>query len=118
MILHSGHHDLNVSFPFGTRNKIFDLGIFFKVQSKRFLSSNEFSISFIRDPLSPVFDTLPPFSSKNEDNVFNPGEDIPNLGFRFPFLFRLDHSKYGCICRLSQHDVLSSNKEHIVIIRY
>ncbi|GJY76775.1 hypothetical protein Tco_0481891, partial [Tanacetum coccineum] len=24
-------------------------------------------------PLSPVFDTLLPFSSKNEDNVFNPG---------------------------------------------
>ncbi|GKC69092.1 hypothetical protein Tco_1114975 [Tanacetum coccineum] len=43
------------------------------IQSKRFLSPNEFSISFIRDPLSPVFDTLLPFSSENEDNVFNPG---------------------------------------------
>nr|GEU62709.1 hypothetical protein [Tanacetum cinerariifolium] len=30
--------DLEVSFPSGTRNKIFDLGIFFEVQSKRFLS--------------------------------------------------------------------------------
>ncbi|GJU46414.1 hypothetical protein Tco_1203680 [Tanacetum coccineum] len=38
-----------------------------------FLLPNEFSISFIRDPLSPVFDTLLPFSSENEDNVFNPG---------------------------------------------
>ncbi|GJX73829.1 hypothetical protein Tco_0312424 [Tanacetum coccineum] len=65
--------DLEVSFPSGTRNKIFDLGIFFEVQSKRFLSPNEFSISFIRDPLSPVFDTLLPFLSENEDNVFNPG---------------------------------------------
>ncbi|GJY13241.1 hypothetical protein Tco_0382550 [Tanacetum coccineum] len=65
--------DLVVSFPSGTRNKIFDPGIFIEVQSKRFLSPNEFSISFIRDPLSPVFDTLLPFSSKNEDNVFNPG---------------------------------------------
>ncbi|GJS34851.1 hypothetical protein Tco_0533233 [Tanacetum coccineum] len=65
--------DLEVSFPSGTRNKIFDPGIFFEVQSKRFLSPNEFSISFIRDPLSPVFDTLLPFSSENEDNVFNPG---------------------------------------------
>ncbi|GKA77443.1 hypothetical protein Tco_0783904 [Tanacetum coccineum] len=65
--------DLEVSFPFGTRNKIFDLGIFFEVQSKRFLSPNEFSISFIRDPLSLVFDTLLLFSSENEDNVFNPG---------------------------------------------
>ncbi|GJW03130.1 hypothetical protein Tco_1561986 [Tanacetum coccineum] len=65
--------DLVVSFPSGTRNKIFDPGIFIEVQSKRFLSPNEFSISFIRDPLSPVFDTLLLFSSKNEDNVFNPG---------------------------------------------
>ncbi|GJT14011.1 reverse transcriptase domain-containing protein [Tanacetum coccineum] len=46
--------DLVVSFPSGTRNKIFDPGIFIEVQSKRFLSPNEFSISFIRDPLSPV----------------------------------------------------------------
>ncbi|GJW85081.1 hypothetical protein Tco_0158226 [Tanacetum coccineum] len=65
--------DLVVSFPSKTRNKIFDPGIFIKVQSKRFLSPNEFSISFIRDPLSPVFNTLLLFSSKNEDKVFNPG---------------------------------------------
>ncbi|GJY16637.1 UBN2 domain-containing protein [Tanacetum coccineum] len=45
--------DLVVSFPSGTRNKIFDPGIFIEVQSKRFLSPNGFSISFIRDPLSP-----------------------------------------------------------------
>ncbi|GJZ59882.1 hypothetical protein Tco_0615698 [Tanacetum coccineum] len=65
--------DLVVSFPSETRNKIFDPGILIEVQSKRFLSPNEFSISFIRDPLSLVFDTLLPFSSENEDNVFNPG---------------------------------------------
>ncbi|GKF03097.1 hypothetical protein Tco_0030020, partial [Tanacetum coccineum] len=65
--------DLVVSFPFGTRNKISDLGIFIEVNSKRFLSPNEFSISFIRDPLSPVFDTLLPFLSKNEDKVVNYG---------------------------------------------
>ncbi|GKA09323.1 hypothetical protein Tco_0688654 [Tanacetum coccineum] len=65
--------DLEVSFPSGTRNKIFDPGIFFEVQSKRFLSRDTFSISFIRDPLSPVFDTLLPFSSENEEKVFNPG---------------------------------------------
>ncbi|GKF15098.1 hypothetical protein Tco_0056560, partial [Tanacetum coccineum] len=65
--------DLEVSFPFGTRNKIFDPEIFFEVQSNRFLSRDTFSISFIRDPLSPVFDTLLPFSSKNEEKVFNPG---------------------------------------------
>ncbi|GJU53809.1 hypothetical protein Tco_1227523 [Tanacetum coccineum] len=65
--------DLVVSFPSGTRNKIFDPGIVIEVQSKRFLSPNEFSISFICDPLSPVFDTLLLFSSENEDKVFNPG---------------------------------------------
>ncbi|GJZ29059.1 hypothetical protein Tco_0573706 [Tanacetum coccineum] len=69
----SPRSDLVVSFPSGTRNKIFDPGIFIEVQSKRFLSPNEFSISFIHDPLSLVFDTLLLFSSKNEDNVFNPG---------------------------------------------
>ncbi|GJU69945.1 hypothetical protein Tco_1256204 [Tanacetum coccineum] len=61
------------SFPSGTRNKIFDPGIFIEVQSKRFLSPNEFSISFIRDPLSLVFDTLLSFSSENEKKVFNLG---------------------------------------------
>ncbi|GJR29417.1 hypothetical protein Tco_1105649 [Tanacetum coccineum] len=64
--------DLVVSFSSETRNKIFNPGIFIEVQSKRFLSPNEFSISFIRDPLSLVFDTLLPFSSENEDNIFNP----------------------------------------------
>ncbi|GKA87368.1 hypothetical protein Tco_0809132 [Tanacetum coccineum] len=64
--------DLVVSFPSGNRNKIFDPGIFIEVQSKRFLSPYEFSISFIRDPLSTVFDTLLPFLSKNEEKVFNP----------------------------------------------
>ncbi|GKE92456.1 hypothetical protein Tco_1573551 [Tanacetum coccineum] len=58
---------------FGSGNKIFDPGIFIEVQSERLLSRDEFSISFIRDPLSLVFDTLLPFSSENEDKVFNPG---------------------------------------------
>ncbi|GKB27231.1 putative reverse transcriptase domain-containing protein, partial [Tanacetum coccineum] len=57
----------------GSGNKIFYPGIFIEVQSKRLLSRDEFSISFIRDPLSSVFDTLLPFSSKNEDKVFNLG---------------------------------------------
>ncbi|GJS47700.1 hypothetical protein Tco_0597821 [Tanacetum coccineum] len=71
--------DLEVSFPSGTRNKIFDPGIFFEVQSKRFLSRDTFSISFIRNPLCPVIETLLPFSSKNEDQVFNPGILSSNL---------------------------------------
>ncbi|GKE07694.1 hypothetical protein Tco_1411245, partial [Tanacetum coccineum] len=57
----------------GSGNKIFDPGIFIEVQSERLLSREEFSISFIRDPLYPVFDTLLPFSSENEDKVFKPG---------------------------------------------
>ncbi|GJX46579.1 hypothetical protein Tco_0271769 [Tanacetum coccineum] len=65
--------DFVVSFPSGTRNKIFDPGILIEVQSKRFLSPNEFYISFIRYPLSLVFDTLLIFSSESKDNVFNPG---------------------------------------------
>ncbi|GJW36188.1 hypothetical protein Tco_0059108 [Tanacetum coccineum] len=69
----SPESDLVVSFPSGTRNKIFDPGIFIEIQSKRFLSTTKFFISFMRDPFSPVFDTLLPFSSENEVNVFNPG---------------------------------------------
>ncbi|GJV14921.1 hypothetical protein Tco_1360244 [Tanacetum coccineum] len=71
--------DLEVSFPSGTRNKIFDPGIFFEVQSKRFLSRDTFSISFIRNPLCPVIETLLPFSSENEDQVFNHGILSSNL---------------------------------------
>nr|GFA00865.1 hypothetical protein [Tanacetum cinerariifolium] len=57
----------------GSRNKIFDPGIFIEVQSERLLSWEEFSISFVHDPIYPVFDTLLPFSSKNEDKVFKHG---------------------------------------------
>ncbi|GJT45541.1 hypothetical protein Tco_0954256 [Tanacetum coccineum] len=71
--------DLEVSFPYGTRNKIFDLGIFFEVQSKRFLSRDTFSISFICNPLCPVIETLLPFSSENEDKIFNHGILSSNL---------------------------------------
>ncbi|GJW79221.1 hypothetical protein Tco_0140903 [Tanacetum coccineum] len=65
--------DLVVSFPSRNRNKSFDLGISIEVQSKRFLSLNKISISFISDPLSPVLETLLPFSSENKNKVFNPG---------------------------------------------
>ncbi|GJU19081.1 hypothetical protein Tco_1147047 [Tanacetum coccineum] len=64
--------DLVVSFPSRNRNKTFDPRISIEVQSKRFLSLNKFSISFINNPLSPVLETLLPFSSKIEDKVFNP----------------------------------------------
>ncbi|GJX57854.1 RNA-directed DNA polymerase, eukaryota, reverse transcriptase zinc-binding domain protein [Tanacetum coccineum] len=60
------HNDLgsdpNVSSPSEDRNKIYDPGICIEVESTRFLA-----------PLSLVIDTLLPFSSKNEDKVFNHG---------------------------------------------
>ncbi|GKE08774.1 hypothetical protein Tco_1412325 [Tanacetum coccineum] len=46
--------DLVVSFPSGTRKKIFDPMIFIRVQSKIFLSRDAFSVSFIRDPLCRI----------------------------------------------------------------
>ncbi|GJY18477.1 hypothetical protein Tco_0389968 [Tanacetum coccineum] len=54
--------DLDVSSPFGDRNKIYDPGICIEVESTRFLAT-----------LSPVIDTLLPFSSENEVKVFNHG---------------------------------------------
>ncbi|GJX33582.1 hypothetical protein Tco_0243437 [Tanacetum coccineum] len=54
--------DLDISLPSGDRNKIYDPGICIEVESIRFLVL-----------LSPVIDTLLPFSSKNEDKVFNHG---------------------------------------------
>nr|GEU92663.1 hypothetical protein [Tanacetum cinerariifolium] len=72
----SGNSYLDFAPPhdsFRSRNKIFDLEIFIEVQSERLLSWEEFSISFIRDPLYPVFDTLLPLSFENKDKVFKPG---------------------------------------------
>ncbi|GJW52796.1 hypothetical protein Tco_0096881 [Tanacetum coccineum] len=54
--------DLDVSSPSGDRNKIYDPGICIEVESTRFLAT-----------LSPVIDTLIPFSSENDDKVFNHG---------------------------------------------
>ncbi|GJU24040.1 hypothetical protein Tco_1162661 [Tanacetum coccineum] len=53
---------LDDSSPSGDRNKIYDPGICIEVKSTRFLSI-----------LSPVIDTLLPFSSENEVKVFNHG---------------------------------------------
>ncbi|GKC12643.1 hypothetical protein Tco_1009425, partial [Tanacetum coccineum] len=54
--------DLDVSSPSGDRNKIYYPGICIEVESTRFLTT-----------FSLVIDTLLPFSSKNEDKVFNYG---------------------------------------------
>ncbi|GJR76000.1 hypothetical protein Tco_0088365 [Tanacetum coccineum] len=51
--------DLDVSSPSGDGNKIYDPGICIEVESTRFLAT-----------LSPMIDTLLPFSSENEDKVF------------------------------------------------
>ncbi|GKE38959.1 hypothetical protein Tco_1462364 [Tanacetum coccineum] len=51
--------NLDVSSPSGDRNKIYDPGICIEVESTRFLAT-----------LSPVIDTLLPFSSENEVKVF------------------------------------------------
>nr|GEU39032.1 hypothetical protein [Tanacetum cinerariifolium] len=84
---------LDISFPFETRNKIFDPGIFIDAQSKRLLSREEFSISFIRDPLYPVFkpDILSYLLISHRDKITsdfseNPmmyGGDIPHLDVLF-----------------------------------
>ncbi|GKD62953.1 hypothetical protein Tco_1305061, partial [Tanacetum coccineum] len=104
--------DLVVSFPSGTRNKIFDPRIFIEVQSKRFLSPNEFSISFIRDPLSLVFDTLLLFSFKNEDNVFNPGILASNKE-KSPHL--LSHRGFKAFQLISESSVMISGGDiHIL----
>ncbi|GJZ48909.1 hypothetical protein Tco_0603099 [Tanacetum coccineum] len=52
--------DHDISSPFGDRNKIYDPRICIEVESMIFLTT-----------LSPVINTLLPFSSKNEDKVFN-----------------------------------------------
>ncbi|GJW15404.1 hypothetical protein Tco_0019537 [Tanacetum coccineum] len=54
--------DLDNSSPSEDRNKIYDPGIRIEVESTRFLA-----------PLSPVINTLLPFSFENEDKVFNHG---------------------------------------------
>ncbi|GJR91681.1 hypothetical protein Tco_0215692 [Tanacetum coccineum] len=54
--------DLDDSSPSGDRNKIYDPGICIEVESTRILAT-----------LSPVINTLLPFSSENEDKVFNHG---------------------------------------------
>ncbi|GKF10865.1 hypothetical protein Tco_0048791, partial [Tanacetum coccineum] len=69
--------DLDDSSPSGDRNKIYDPGICIEVESTRFLST-----------LSPVIDTLLPFSSENEVKVFNHGvlaskeKSPPSLSYR------------------------------------
>ncbi|GJV91427.1 hypothetical protein Tco_1539240 [Tanacetum coccineum] len=54
--------NLDDSSPSGDRNKIYDPGICIEVESTKILAT-----------LSPVIDTLIPFSSENDDKVFNHG---------------------------------------------
>nr|GFB93371.1 hypothetical protein [Tanacetum cinerariifolium] len=98
---------LDVSFPFGTRIKIFDSGIFFEVQSKRFLSQVTFSPTYVSLPFEdrhylsftyvirtflPYF-TYPmksPFliSSGSEDIIFDPGISVFHFSSLEPVAFK------------------------------
>ncbi|GJX98049.1 hypothetical protein Tco_0355068 [Tanacetum coccineum] len=115
--LHQSSHDS----PTATR--IVGSRIFKEVQSERLLSRDEFFISFIHVPLSPVFDTLIPFSSKNEDKVFNPVCDLavsvrnlalshhdPTLSHHYPDLSVRDPA-------ISVHDLAVSNHDPAVSVR-
>ncbi|GKF35184.1 hypothetical protein Tco_0108384, partial [Tanacetum coccineum] len=62
--------DLNVSSPFGDRNKIYDPGICIEVESTRLLATH-----------SPVIDTLLPFLSENKDKDFPDCDDSRARGF-------------------------------------
>ncbi|GJV31013.1 hypothetical protein Tco_1391413 [Tanacetum coccineum] len=80
--------DLDVSSPFGDRNKIYDPGICIEVESTRFLATH-----------SPVIDTLLPFSSENEDKALNHGvlaskeKSPPSLSHRGFKASKLFHHK-------------------------
>ncbi|GJQ94196.1 hypothetical protein Tco_0005335 [Tanacetum coccineum] len=69
-----------------------------------FLSPDEFSFSFIRDPPLPVIDTLLPFSSENENKVVNTGilaseeKSPPSSSHRGFKASKLSHHKSPMIC--------------------
>ncbi|GKE55875.1 hypothetical protein Tco_1495060, partial [Tanacetum coccineum] len=80
--------DLDVSSPSRDRNKIYDPGICIEVESTRFLAT-----------LSPVINTLLPFSSENKVKVFNHGvlaskekspSSLSHRGFKASKLFHLE----------------------------
>ncbi|GKA09916.1 hypothetical protein Tco_0689349 [Tanacetum coccineum] len=68
-----------VSFPSGSRNKIFDPGIFIKVQSERLLSWDAFGI--LSSPLLSHQDKL--ISDFSKSPMMIPGGDIPHLDVLF-----------------------------------
>ncbi|GKF33719.1 hypothetical protein Tco_0106919, partial [Tanacetum coccineum] len=80
--------DLDVSSPSRDRNKIYNPGICIEVESKRFLAT-----------LSPMIDSLLPFSSENKDKVFNHGvlalkeKSPPSLSHRGFKASKLFHHK-------------------------
>nr|GEU45773.1 Toll/interleukin-1 receptor (TIR) domain-containing protein [Tanacetum cinerariifolium] len=99
--------DLEVSFPSGTRNKIFDSGIFLEVQSKRFLSWDTFSLTYVSLPfenrhylsITYVIQTFLPYftylvkspfllSSGSEDIIFDPGITVFHFSSLEPVAFK------------------------------
>nr|GEY46803.1 hypothetical protein [Tanacetum cinerariifolium] len=109
--------DLEVSFPSRTKNKIFDPGIFFEVQSKRFLSQDTFSAAYMSLPFEdrhylsftyvirtflPYF-TYPmksPFllSFESEDIIFDPGISIFHFSSLEPVAFKCLMEVFSSTC--------------------
>ncbi|GKC34474.1 hypothetical protein Tco_1046858 [Tanacetum coccineum] len=70
---------LEVYFPFGSRNKIFDPGIFIEVQSERLLSRGAFGI--LSSPLLSHQDKI--ISDFSKSPMMISGGDIPHLDVLF-----------------------------------
>nr|GEU47194.1 hypothetical protein [Tanacetum cinerariifolium] len=109
--------DLEVSFPSGTRNKIFDPGIFFEVQSKRFLSRDTFSPTYVSLPFEnchylsftyvirtflPYFTYLMESSfllfSRSEDIIFDPDISIFHFSSLEPVAFTCPMEVFSSTC--------------------
>ncbi|GKE52849.1 hypothetical protein Tco_1488005, partial [Tanacetum coccineum] len=80
-----------------------------------FLSPDEFSFLFIRDPPLPVFDTLLPFSSENKNKVVSIGilaseeKSPPSSSHRGFKAFKLSYHKRPMIVMTLVLAVLSSD---------
>nr|GEW60492.1 hypothetical protein [Tanacetum cinerariifolium] len=99
--------DLEISFPSRTRNKIFDPGIFLEVQSKRFLSWDNFSSTYVSLPFEDqhylsftyviqtflLYFTYPVeslflLSPGSEDIIFDPGISVFHFSSLEPMAFK------------------------------
>ncbi|GJX23888.1 hypothetical protein Tco_0228333 [Tanacetum coccineum] len=107
--------DLVVSFPSGTRNKIFDPGIFIRVQSKIFLSRDAFSISFIREEQSPHLSSYRGLKALNEIPMMISRGDTPILDVLIARIFEASRAR-GFVLRSLELHILSFIWESNVLI--